>query len=204
MNLAPTTIVLWPPAGMGTERPPETPDAHIIRLHDLTALADFWIDARASVVGQASLRAGATFRATAIASLGTTPRLNTRSLLQAAATLTLGVQAPLTVQHWLKAQPILSLQTRAPLTIIPRLRGTPQLRLLTTPPRLVTGALPLRAQPRLSLSTSQPFLSRTAQHFAAASTMSVRSNGNLVLIGRGATNVLITFNGVEADNVRLN
>jgi len=194
VNLAPTTIVLWT----------SEPDPHAIRLHDLTTLSDFWADARASVVGQASLRAGATFRANAIASISTTPRLNTRSLFSAAATVSLATQAPLTVQHRLKARPVLSLATQAPLTIIPLLKAAPQLRLLTTSPRLSLGGLPLRAQPGLRVTTSRPFLSRTAQHFASSSSLALRTNANLVVLGRGATSVLITFNGVEADNVRLN
>jgi len=203
MNLAPTTIVLWPPAGVGTEHPPADPDPHIIRLHDLTAVSDFWTDTRVSMTGSASLLAGATMHAAATIAVSMAPRLNTRSTLAAAATVMLSTQAPLLVQHRLKAQSVLSVQTSAPLIIIPLLRGQPQITLSSITPRL-TAAVRCKAQPRVTVSTNTPQLSRVAQYFAAQATIGVRSNSNLVLIGRGASDVLITFNGVETNAVRIN
>src|SRR5262245_19630755 len=205
MNLAPTTIVLWPPAGVGTERPPETPDPHVIRLHDLTTLADFWTDARVSLTSAVTMLAGVKFKSAAIVSVSSAPRLNVIERLAASATILVGVQAPLFFRATFAGRPGLRLQTIAPLRVIPTLTSSAtRLQVLATTPRLNTGSARLRGQPVARVLTNTPKLVRTAQFFSASGTITVRANSNLVLIGRGATDVLITFNGAEVNTVRLN
>jgi len=188
-----TTIVLWP----------SEPDAHTIRLHDLTYISDFATDTRISLKGYGTLLAGARFAAASTIRITTTPRLNVISRLAASSTIAVGTQTFLPLQNPLAAQATLHVHARGHLRTTPTLASASALQVSVVPPNL---RAPVRFSARswLQVSTSNPKLSRVPQFFQASAGISLRTNANLVLIGRGATNVLITFNNVEVPNVRLN
>src|SRR5262249_44253901 len=177
---------------------------HTIRLHSLNTITDFQTRAVVSVKGYGSLLAGATFRAAAVVSVGATgTRLNVVSPLQGASTVRVGTQVFLPLTNPLVATSTVQIQTHGHLLTTPTLKARSTLQLGVTPPTL---RAPVRFQARsgLFISTSNPKLSRQPQFFNAAATITVRTNANLVVIGRGATDVLITFNGLEVTNVRVN
>ena len=189
-----TTIVLWP----------SEPDAHVIRLRDLTYISDFAADCRISLKGYGSLLAGARFAAAATVSVSATgTRLNVVSRLVATSTVSINSQVFLPLQNPLAARSTVQVQTHAHLLTTPTLSSASTIQVLVTPPTL-RAPVRFRATSTIRVSSSTPFLSRLPQFFQAAATIRVGSNANLVLVGRGATNVLITFNGVEVPNVRIN
>jgi len=195
VNLSPTTVVLWP----------GEPDPSIIRLRSLTVLSDFQVAATARVSTAATMRAGATFSAAPTVSVSTAPRLNVRSPLAASSTITISDSAALLMTPLLAARPGITVSTLAPLTIYPTLSSRSSVTISSTTPRLTLGGIPFRAQSTVTLSVAPPVLSRTAQYFSTAAEIHTRTNGNLQLIGYGATDAIVTFNGADrTPTVRVN
>ena len=192
MNLSPTTIVLWQSEA----------DPHTIRLRSTTTLSDYWAAATVRLSSTASLLAGARFAAAPTVSIASTPRLNVLSRFAAAPALSLASRAPPTILAAFRAASSVSVQTTAPLLVVPTLTSRSTVTLGVSA-ATITAPVRFRAASSLALSVGAT-LSRVAQFFAAASTIPIRTTSNLVLVGKGATDVLVTFNGVESLHVRVN